>query len=309
MTSGASVVSWSAALLLIAVCPSATLAVPTVPADSSKLQITILYDAFGKLPGMQKDWGYAALIEYGGKRILFDAGNNPDILTQNARAKDIDLSKLDFVVMSHRHGDHMGGLASVLKVNPTVKIYAPKEGFGVYGGDLPSSFYRKDPSLPPEERYYGGAPPDIMRFGSAWPGVNFQLLDKTSEIAPNIHLISLVSDKPGTLELRELSLAINTPDGMVIIVGCSHPGIDKVVDAGSAINPRIRLIAGGFHLVVASDPDIEKIVAALHDKFKVEYIAPGHCTGEPAFTALKKAFGDHYLYAGLGTSLVPNNLH
>jgi glyoxylase-like metal-dependent hydrolase (beta-lactamase superfamily II) len=108
MTSGASVVSWSAALLLIAVCPSATLAVPTVPADSSKLQITILYDAFGKLPGMQKDWGYAALIEYGGKRILFDAGNNPDILTQNARAKDIDLSKLDFVVMSHRHGDHMG---------------------------------------------------------------------------------------------------------------------------------------------------------------------------------------------------------
>jgi 7,8-dihydropterin-6-yl-methyl-4-(beta-D-ribofuranosyl)aminobenzene 5'-phosphate synthase len=187
--------------------------------------------------------------------------------------------------------------------------YAPKEGFGVYGGDLPSSFYRKDPSLPPEERYYGGAPPDIMRFASAWPGVNFQLLDKTSEIAPNIHLISLVSDKPGTLELRELSLAINTPDGMVIIVGCSHPGIDKVVDAGSAINPRIRLIAGGFHLVVASDPDIEKIVAALHDKFKVEYIAPGHCTGEPAFTALKKAFGDHYLYAGLGTSLVPNNLH
>src|SRR5580693_7612146 len=52
-----------------------------------------------------------------------------------------------------------------------------------------------------------------------------------------------------------------------------------------------------------SDPDIEKIVTALHDRFKVEYIAPGHCTGEPAFTALRKAFGDHYLYAGLGTTL------
>jgi 7,8-dihydropterin-6-yl-methyl-4-(beta-D-ribofuranosyl)aminobenzene 5'-phosphate synthase len=84
---------------------------------------------------MQKDWGYAALVEYGGKRILFDSGNNPEVLAQNAKAKSIVLSKLDFVVMSHRHGDHMGGLAYLLKVNPKVTIYAPKEGFGVYGAD------------------------------------------------------------------------------------------------------------------------------------------------------------------------------
>jgi 7,8-dihydropterin-6-yl-methyl-4-(beta-D-ribofuranosyl)aminobenzene 5'-phosphate synthase len=197
----------------------------------------------------------------------------------------------------------MGGLSYLLKVNPTVKIYAPKEAFGVYGADLPSSFYRKDPSLPEEQRYYDGAPPEVMRFGSAWPGANFQLVDKSVEVAPDIHLISLVSDMPGTLELRELSLAINTPDGMVIVVGCSHPGVDKIVEGASAINPRIHLIAGGFHLVVASDSDIQAIVAALHDRFKVEYVAPGHCTGEPAFTALKKAFGDRYLYAGLGTTL------
>jgi 7,8-dihydropterin-6-yl-methyl-4-(beta-D-ribofuranosyl)aminobenzene 5'-phosphate synthase len=266
-------------------------------------QITVLYDAFGKTSTMQKDWGYAALVEYGGKRILFDTGNNPDILAANVKAKGIELNKLDFVVMSHRHGDHMGGLTYLLKVNPTVKIYAPKEAFGVYGADLPSSFYRKDPSLPEEQRYYDGAPPDVMRFGSAWPGANFQLVDKSVEIAPDIHLISLVSDKPGTLELRELSLAINTPDGMVIVVGCSHPGLDKIVEAASAINPRIHLVAGGFHLVVASDSDIQAIVAALHDRFKVEYVAPGHCTGEPAFTSLKKAFGDRYLYAGLGTTL------
>ncbi len=105
----------------------------TARADPTTAQITILYDAFGKSAVMRKDWGYAALIEYGGKRILFDTGNNPDILAQNARAKSIDLSRLDFVVMSHRHGDHMGGLAHVLSVNPKVKIYAPKEGFGVYG--------------------------------------------------------------------------------------------------------------------------------------------------------------------------------
>lgn len=187
--------------------------------DPAKALITVLYDAFGQTPGMQKDWGYAALVEYGGKRILFDTGNNPDILAQNAKARRIDLAKVDFVVMSHRHGDHMGGLGYVLSINPKVPIYAPKEGFGVYGSDLPSTFYRKDPSLPAEQRYYGGAPPEIMRFGSAWPSANFQLIDKNTEIAPNIHLIALVSDKPGTLEMRELSLIINTSEGLVIVVG------------------------------------------------------------------------------------------
>jgi len=266
----------------------------------------VLYDAFGKPSAMQKDWGYAALIEYGGKRILFDTGNNGDILAQNAKAKGIDLSKLDFVVMSHRHGDHMGGLAYLLSVNPKVKIFAPKEGFGVYGGDLPSAFYRKDTSLAPEQRYYDGVPPEVMRFGAAWPAANFQLVDKNVEIAPGIHLIALVSDKPGTLELRELSLALNTPDGMVVVVACSHPGIDKIVDAAAKINPRIHLVAGGFHLVASKDDEIEKIVSGLLDTYKVAYVAPGHCTGEPTFAALRKAFGVRYLYAGLGTTLALN---
>ena len=103
-------------------CAATTSSPPTASAAPSKAQITVLYDAFGKASAMQKDWGYAALIEYGGKRILFDTGNNPDILAQNAKAKGIDLSKLDFVVMSHRHGDHMGGITYLLSVNPKVKI-------------------------------------------------------------------------------------------------------------------------------------------------------------------------------------------
>jgi 7,8-dihydropterin-6-yl-methyl-4-(beta-D-ribofuranosyl)aminobenzene 5'-phosphate synthase len=274
--------------------------------DLAKARITVLYDAFGKPSAMQKDWGYAALVECRGKRILFDTGNDPNIFAQNTRAKGVDLTKLDFVVMSHRHGDHMGGLIYLLKVNPAVKIYAPKEAFGVYGADLPSSFYRKDPSLPLEQRYYDGVPPDVMRLGSAWPSANFYLVGKDTEIAPDIHLIALISDKLGTLEMRELSLAIDTPQGMVIVVGCSHPGVDKIVAVAAAINPRVLLIAGGFHLVETGDRDIQKIVADLRDTFSVQYVAPGHCTGEPAFTALTKAFGDRYLYAGLGTTLEPS---
>ena len=289
--------------LLLAGCASPGPPGPSGNPDPTKAQITVLYDAFGHDPALQKDWGYAAFVEIGGQRILFDTGNNAEVLAKNAAAKSVDLARLDFVVMSHRHGDHTGGMSYLLGVNPKVRIYAPKEGFGVYGADLPSAFYRKDESLPAEQRYYDGRPPDVMRFGSAWPQANITLIDKTTVIGPGIHLISLVSDKPGTLELRELSLAIETPDGMVVVVGCSHTGIDNIVKAATAIQPKIQVVVGGFHLVVAKDPDIDAIITALRDTYKVAYVAPGHCTGEPTFTALRKAFSERCLYAGLGNTI------
>jgi 7,8-dihydropterin-6-yl-methyl-4-(beta-D-ribofuranosyl)aminobenzene 5'-phosphate synthase len=284
--------------------PSCAATGPTPTATAAEpARITVLYDAFGKDATMTKDWGYAALVEIHGKRILFDTGDNPAILAKNAKAKAVDLSKLDFVVLSHRHSDHVGGFSYLLSVNPKVKIYAPKESFGIFGSDLPSTFYRKDEALPAEMRYYDGAPPDIMRFGTVFPGANIQLIDKTTEVAPGITLIALVSDAPGTKELKELSIAINTPDGIVLVVGCSHPGIESIVAEAAKINPHIHFIAGGFHLVVAQDTAIEKVASSLHDTYKVDYIAPGHCTGEPTFAAMQRVFGDRYLYAGLGTTL------
>jgi 7,8-dihydropterin-6-yl-methyl-4-(beta-D-ribofuranosyl)aminobenzene 5'-phosphate synthase len=286
-------------LVAIAILLSATVASAQTPS-----RVTILYDSFGKNPALTMDWGYAALIEYGGKRILFDTGNNPEIFEHNVKALGIDLRNLDFVVMSHRHGDHMGGLAYLLKVNPAVKIYAPKERSGVYGDDWPSStWFRKDPSLPAEQRYYSGKPPEIVHMGAAWPEARFQLIDKTTEIAPGISIIALVSDKPGTLELRELSLAIRTPDGLVLVVGCSHPGVEQIMQAAATIDPHIHILVGGLHQIQSSDTEVIRIAGVLHDQYKIERVAPGHCTGEPQFAALKKAFADHYIYAGLGSTI------
>src|ERR1700686_571546 len=108
MSCDASLMPYSASFLLVMFCAATLSASPMPPAAPTQAQITALYDAFGKSSDMQKDWGYSALVEYGGKRSLFDTGNHPDILAANAQMKRIDLSKLDFVVMSHRHGDHMG---------------------------------------------------------------------------------------------------------------------------------------------------------------------------------------------------------
>ena len=264
-------------------------------------RITILYDAFGDDPAMTKDWGFAALIEYGGKRILFDTGNDAQIFAHNVHAAGVDLTGLDFVLISHRHLDHTAGLSYLLSVNPGVRIYAPKESFGVYGSSLPGTFYRKDESLPGRMRYYDGRPPATMTFGTAWVGARFEMIDHTIEVAPGFHILSLVSDKPGTRELRELSLVIHTPEGAVVIAGCSHPGIDKIVAMAAEIDPRVHLVMGGFHLAAAPDEEIARIATTLHDTFKVGRLAPGHCTGEPAFALFRKIWGERYGYAGVGS--------
>jgi 7,8-dihydropterin-6-yl-methyl-4-(beta-D-ribofuranosyl)aminobenzene 5'-phosphate synthase len=274
-------------------------------AQSSTPQITVLYDAFGKTSTMTKDWGFAALIEYGGKRILFDTGNNAEIFAHNVEAKGVDLRQLDFAIVSHRHGDHTSGLNHLLKVNPAVKIYAPQENFGVFGATLPGTFYRRNDTLPDDMRYFDGKPPDTLRFGSPWPEGNFTWIAKTTEVAPGFHLILLNGTWGVDLEVKEISLAIDTPDGIVLIVGCSHPTIEKIVEAAkNVINKPIHLVLGGTHLLPAKDDQITSIALSLRDTWRVRYIAPVHCTGEPAFAILKETFGDHYVYAGLGTTVL-----
>jgi 7,8-dihydropterin-6-yl-methyl-4-(beta-D-ribofuranosyl)aminobenzene 5'-phosphate synthase len=264
-------------------------------------RVTILYDAFGKPSAMTRDWGYSALVEYGGKRILFDTGNNPRIFAENVKAAGVNLKALDAVIISHRHLDHTAGLNHLLGVNPGVKIYAPREAFGPFGSSIPSKFYRRQDSLPQEMRYFDGHPEEEFTSGSAWPSGKFVTVDSTIEISPGVHLISLISDVTGTRELRELSLAIDTPKGMIVVAGCSHPGIEKIVARAAKIDQAVHTVFGGFHLPAASDEDVARIAAALYDTHKVQRIAPGHCTGEPAFYHFKKVWKERYTYAGVGS--------
>ena len=295
------------AILVVLLASSSTFRLSTtaMAAAPDKAQVTLLYDAFGKTSDLQKDWGFAAFIEYGGRRILVDTGNNAEIFAHNVRAKGIDLSRLDFAVVTHRHGDHTSGLNYLLSVNPRVRIYAPKENFGVFGSELPGTFLRPNDSLPPEMRYFDGKVPEKLRFGSPWPQGNFEWVTRTTEIAPGFHLILLKGSWGVDLDVMELSLAIDTPEGIVLVVGCSHPTIEKIVEAArAAIDKPIHLVLGGTHLLPAKDDEIVRIATTLRDQWKVDFIAPVHCTGEAAFAILKQAFGDRYVYAGLGTTVL-----
>jgi 7,8-dihydropterin-6-yl-methyl-4-(beta-D-ribofuranosyl)aminobenzene 5'-phosphate synthase len=269
----------------------------------AKDHITILYDAFSDSKEIIKDWGFAALLEHDGKRILFDTGNNAEIFERNVKALGVDLSKLDFAVISHRHSDHSTGLKYLLKVNPTVTVYVAREGAGMFGGSLPASFLRPAPSLPAKMRYFDGSYPADLPTGKIFDQGNFILVDKLTEAAPGIFLVPTVSKTPGTLELHELTLAIKGPQGLILVDGCSHAGVEEILQAATAVGSHFHIIFGGLHLVTTPEDQIDLLVANLKNKWKLEKIAPGHCTGEAAFLRLQKAYGEDYYYAGAGTRL------
>lgn len=271
-------------------------------AQEAPARVTILFDAFGKTPGLKHGWGYSVLVEYGGKRILFDTGGHQDDFAANVKALKVDLTKLDFVVITHRHGDHTSGLRHVLALNPGVQVYAPVESG--YNTPLPPGLAklvrRRVDTAPDDMHYYDGNYPEPMTGGSIWHGAKFTHVRAPTEVLPGFWLFSTVSEVAGTREMNEVSMAIKTPQGLVVVVGCSHPGIEKILDAATRIEPRVYSVFGGFHLVDMPDPEVTSMVGRFKDKWGFERVAAGHCTGEFAFSEFNRVYGAKFDRAVVG---------
>jgi 7,8-dihydropterin-6-yl-methyl-4-(beta-D-ribofuranosyl)aminobenzene 5'-phosphate synthase len=274
----------------------------TVANTEEAARVINLYDAFGASSSLKKDWGFAALVEYGGKRILFDTGNNAAIFEHNVKELGIDLQNLDAVVISHRHGDHTSGLTYLLEINPGVVIYTPVEG-AFFKSALPQRFLTPAPGLAQDLQYFDGKPPQHLISGSPWQDANFSQLAATKEILAGFHVIVTQSEKAGTLEMNELSLAVSTPEGLAVIVGCAHPGIDKILASAARIDPRLYTAVGGFHLVATPDAEIRRVASVLHDKLRLQRVAPAHCTSELGFSRFLETYKERYDRAGVGATI------
>ncbi len=288
-------------------CAVATLfvcfAVFPLHAQDAPARVTILYDAFGKAAGLKHGWGYSALVEYAGRRILFDTGGNLDDFAANVKTLGVDLTRLDFVVLTHRHGDHTSGLHHVLRVNPGVQIYTPVEPAN-FDTPVPPALAnlirRRVDTAPDDMHYYDGKVPQRIASGSPWPGAKFSQIRTPTEVLPGFWLFSTLSEVTGTREMNEISMAVKTPQGLAVVVGCSHSGIEKVLEAATKIEPRVYSVFGGFHLVDVSDAEVSSIVTRFRDKWKFERVAAGHCTGEFAFSEFNRVFGAKFDRAGVG---------
>ncbi|MBK8923687.1 MAG: MBL fold metallo-hydrolase [Saprospirales bacterium] len=293
--------------------------------------ITNLYDAFGLDTTLQKDFGFSCILRHAGKTILFDAGGNADMFKHNVERLGIDLLRIDAVVVSHGHFDHLNGLDYVLQVNPSVRVYMPYDIF--WGAPVPFDATGPDSTaaadLPRHMRYFDGGPTRFMipQSGRFW-GANVEYVKSVKEIFPGMRLIATNSPYMGYFSgypnksfvegqfedaehsqykytnLPEISLTLQTEKGQVLIVGCSHSGVERIIEETKKVTgDRIDLVCGGFHLIPFGHDKIGEIGRYLKNDLGVRRIAPAHCTGHLAFKVLSEQYGPEYLYAGLGETI------
>jgi 7,8-dihydropterin-6-yl-methyl-4-(beta-D-ribofuranosyl)aminobenzene 5'-phosphate synthase len=232
------------------------------PAD---VTLTVLYDNYNFDKEFKSSWGFSCLIEGAGKTILFDTGGEDGNLMHNFRAAGKDPASVDLVILSHIHWDHTGGIPEFLDSRTGIDVYMP--------ASFPDDFKELVKSK-------GARPVEIT--GSQ------ELLDfvwTTGEMGDQI---------------IEQSLVLETPGGLVIITGCSHPGIDKIVKkAVREHGDNVLLVIGGFHLLRTAASTVESIAREFHE-MGIRYISPTHCSGDGTLEIFKTVFGENYIRSGAG---------
>ncbi len=291
-----------------------------VPAMAAEVEILNVYDAFGSAKGTKQHFGFSAVVRHGDLTILFDAGADADIFASNLKALGVDPKEIDIAVASHNHADHISGFDHLLKVNPNVRLYLPHD-FAL-GAPVKLNLVGTDPAvvadLPPEQVYFGGAfEAFTLSTSGRFRGSNVEYVREGKEIAPGIHLVPTQSkllgtfsryppneDDPSLGPMPELSLSIETADGDLLLVGCSHASVEVIVKENRKRFGRpIRLLAGGYHLLPYEAEQISALGRRLREEHGVAQVAPAHCTGHLAFKLLREAFGEDYRFFGLGQKI------
>lgn len=248
--------------------------------DSDSIKITILYDNYLHTEGTKTDWGFSCLIEGTEKTILFDAGTRSDILMHNIEKLDIDINKIEQIVISHDHGDHYGGLLSA----------SSSDGKENYKGLL--SHLRKNHAL---IMYIPISFRDVLVDNFKAAGAEITKVKEPLEICKDVLLTGEMGGP-----IKEHALILNTSKGLVVITGCAHPGIAGIVKkAKDILNKNVYFVLGGFHLLQKSDAEVMEII----DKFKESGVikcGATHCTGDRQIEIFKEVFGDNYVGMGVG---------
>lgn len=256
------------AFLVILLVPVNVIAVQTmddVVRKDDAIEVTVVVDNRPFRPGLQTSWGFACVVRGFEKTILFDTGGDGAILMSNLKHLNIDPNEIGAVVLSHVHRDHTGGLSAFLAANAQVSVYAL------------SSF------------------PKRMLNAIRASGANLVEVGRVTEICRDVYTTGALGNHPS-----EQSLVLRTKHGLVVITGCAHPGIVRILKQAKKMFPLsdLLLVMGGFHLMNSTRPDR---IASRVQKSKVRYVGPGHCTGKRAQSVFRQMYKDHFISIGAGT--------
>lgn len=189
------------------------------------MKITIVYDneVYQVGRGLRADWGFSCFVEVEGKRILFDTGARGSILLNNMKKLGIKPDLVEEIFISHYHLDHTGGLAELLRVNPSAKVYKPRSC--------------REP----------------------YPAEEVICVKEPLKIHENIF-------STGEIRNIEQSLVVKAKEGLVVIAGCSHPGVRAILKTAAQFG-KPHMLLGGLHGF--SDFNLIK---------DLDFICPTHCT-------------------------------
>jgi 7,8-dihydropterin-6-yl-methyl-4-(beta-D-ribofuranosyl)aminobenzene 5'-phosphate synthase len=235
------------------------------PADS--VRITVVYDNREDAPDLRTGWGLAVLVAVDGSVVLFDTGADGPTLLANMRALSIDPYLIDAVVLSHAHGDHTGGLDGLLDtgVRPTVYVLS----------SFPEDFKRSLRSRVPVVEIEAGR----------------------NVLGP----VATTGDLDGGIP--EQALVVETAQGLVIVTGCAHPGVVRMVaQVRSRRTEPVNLVLGGFHLRESTHEQIRSVITEFR-RLGVERVAPCHCAGDRAIEMFADAYGGDFVRVGVGLTL------
>jgi len=233
--------------------------------------ITIVYNHEGAAAAdLVKRGGFSAFVQLENRSLVFDAGGEASVILQNLDSLGFDNVELHALVISHNHWDHVFGLPGVMSgTRNTLPVYV------------------------------AASAADSIK--QQFPRAELIVVDGPTEIAPDTWLTGPLEIEFMGAPLSEQALVLENPDGLHVVVGCSHPGIVAIVERVREMFPEtpIAFVGGGFHLRSTGEEEVQRIAADL-ERLGVQKIGPSHCTGEPAVNIFRDRWGKNFVNFDLG---------
>ncbi len=230
--------------------------------DGKAEEVTLIsvYDNYQVNPRLKTAWGFGCVVKTSNELLLFDTGGNSEILLSNMEKMNIDTKWISAIIISHIHGDHVGGLKGFLEKNNNVTVFIPRS--------FPNSIS------------------DMITNQKA----KFVKVSETRKISDFIFSTGELYGPP-----EEQSLVINSKRGLIIITGCAHPGVVNIVKKAKEIFPEenVYLVIGGFH-----HPPMA--VVKKFRELGVKKTAPSHCTGDSVREAFREEYKEDFIGYGAG---------
>jgi 7,8-dihydropterin-6-yl-methyl-4-(beta-D-ribofuranosyl)aminobenzene 5'-phosphate synthase len=292
---------------LVALLVWSTAVLSAGPVQSLRVTVLSTMLADGEELG---EWGFAALVEADGRRLLFDTGAKPDVVRRNAETLGVDLTGVPDVILSHWHSDHVGGFMAlrdaVRAKNPAAlaRTHVAEGFFDPRRGTPPGVELNRMIRLRPEYEATGGtfrvhAGP-VELFPGVWLTGPVPRRHPERNWSGNVRVQTAAGLREDTLA-DDMALVVDTADGLVVVTGCGHAGVINILEQARAVvrpAPVLALI-GGIHLFRASEETLVWTGGKLRE-FGLRHLIGAHCTGIETLHRLRAETGLDRAHAVVG---------